>query len=182
MDIGSGLATSGLVFSEKLEDQELILSATKVLDECSAMRKGFDLIVELLAKQMLVHLLRTWPRDRISASTARLKPQLPWLYMHRATEYMNENGKAGFRLSRLCHEVGLSSSRFIPLFKSSAGMNPHTYYNNLLVFKARRMLVTEGCTTKETAYYLGFRNVSHFCALFHKLTGLSPQEERDGCS
>lgn len=165
------------LFAEKLRDSELILSATKIVDECSAMRRGCDLIAELLAKQMLVHLLRAWPRDQMGLSREHLGPQLPWLYMHRTTEYMNEKGKGGFRLSELCHQIGLSTSRFIPLFRNSAGMNPHTYYNHLLVFKAQRLLSAEGCSTKEIAYALGFRNVSHFCALFHKLTGVSPQSE-----
>lgn len=169
--------TSGTccLFTEKLRDPELILSATKIAEECSAMRRGFDLIAELLAKQMLIQLLRIWPREHVGLSRESIVPQLPWLYMHRTTEYMNKRGKGGFRLSELCRQIGLSTSRFIPLFKSSAGMNPHTYYNYLLVFKAQRMLFAEGCSTKEIAYALGFRSVSHFCALFHKLTGVSPQ-------
>jgi AraC family transcriptional regulator len=103
--------------------------------------------------------------------------QLPWLHMHRATEYMNARGKGLFRLSDLCASVGVSPSRFIPLFRNSSGTSPHTYYNALLVFKARRLLQLEGASTKEAAYALGFRNVSHFCSLFHQLTGVTPQSD-----
>ena len=72
-------------------------------------------------------------------------------------------------------DVGVSPSRFIPLFKNIAGINPHIYYNSLLVFKARRLLQLQGSSTKEAAYALGFRNVSHFCNLFHQLTGIDTQ-------
>jgi AraC family transcriptional regulator len=68
----------------------------------------------------------------------------------------------------------LSPSRFIPLFKNSSGVSPHNYYNALLVLKARRLIQLEGSTTKEAAYALGFKNVSHFCTLFHQLAGSTP--------
>jgi AraC family transcriptional regulator len=102
---------------------------------------------------------------------------LPWVHMHRAMEYMNGHGKGAFRLSELCTDVGVSPSRFIPLFKNSAGISPHSYYNSLLVYKARRLLQVERCSTKEAAYALGFKSVSHFCALFHQLTGVTPKAD-----
>jgi AraC-like DNA-binding protein len=43
--------------------------------------------------------------------------------------------------------------------------------------KARRLLQNEQCSIKEVAYALGFKNVSHFCALFHKLTGSPPKSD-----
>jgi len=92
-------------------------------------------------------------------------------------EYMNGHGKGAFRLSELCMDVGVSPSRFIPLFKNSAGISPHSYYNSLLVYKARRLLQVERCSTKEAAYALGFKSVSHFCALFHQLTGVTPKAD-----
>jgi AraC-like DNA-binding protein len=164
-------------FHHSVRDPELVQTAQKIAGECSEMRHGFQLVIELLAKQMLIHLLRAWPREHVVEVKPKLSPQLPWVYMHRATEYMNSYGKGGFRLSDLCQVVGLSSSRFIPLFKSSAGISPHMYYNHLLVFKARRLLRVEGCSTKEIAYALGFKNVSHFCSLYHKLTGVSPRSD-----
>lgn len=164
-------------FEHKVRDSELVETAQKIALECSELRHGFQLVIELLAKQILVHLLRAWPREHIAEMKFKLAPQLPWIYMHRATEYMNSYGKGGFRLSDLCQVVGLSTSRFIPLFKASAGISPHTYYNHLLIFKARRLLKVEGCSTKEIAYALGFRNVSHFCSLYHKVTGASPRSE-----
>jgi AraC-like DNA-binding protein len=39
------------------------------------------------------------------------------------------------------------------------------------------LLQEESCATKEVALKLGFKSVSHFCALFHQITGLTPQSE-----
>jgi AraC-like DNA-binding protein len=146
----------------------------KLIDEFRNRRRGYRTMIETLARQILIHLFRDWRADAVLPLQRDRTPELPWPYMHRATEYMNAHGKGVFRLSDLCVNVGISASRFIPLFRNSSGLSPHSYYNSLLVFKARRLLQSEGSSTKETAYSLGFRNVSHFCSLFHQLTGFTP--------
>jgi AraC-like DNA-binding protein len=161
----------------KIQDPEIVDLAHKLIGECTAQRRGFGIVVDALLRQMLVHILRHWPREAIAPMRFKLAPQLPWLHMHKAMEFMNAYGKGVFRLSDLCTEVGVSHSRFNPLFKNSAGTNPHSFYNHLLVLKARRLLQNEQRSIKDVAYTLGFKNVSHFCALFHKLTGSSPTSD-----
>ena len=59
-------------------------------------------MIESIVPQVLVHLFRSWPADECRCrATSILAPQLPWLHMHRATEYMNSHGKAifGFPIS-----------------------------------------------------------------------------------
>jgi AraC-like DNA-binding protein len=159
----------------KQQNAEAFQLIHKLIGEFHAQRPGFGSMVEMLLRQILIHLVRDWPVDRIQPADVHLPPQLPWLHMHRATEFMNSHGKQSFRLTDLCAEVGISPSRFIPLFKNSSGISPHTYYNSLLVFKARHLLQIEGASTKEAARVLGFRNASHFCSVFHQITGSSPQ-------
>src|SRR5258708_4529373 len=134
-------------------------------------------MTESLAREILIHFLRSWPGGLILPAHLDITPQLAWLHMHKATEHMNSDGKGAFRLSALCTRIGVSPSRFSSLFKNSAGVSPHLYYNSLLVYKARRLLQEENCGTKEVALKLGFKSVSHFCALFHQITGVTPQSE-----
>jgi AraC-like DNA-binding protein len=150
----------------------------RLIDELQVQRPGRETMLELLLRQIIVHLARCWPRNWVRPVEFPSVPQLPWVQMHRATEFMNSHGKNSFRLTDLCADVGLSASRFIPLFKNSSGISPHSYYNSLLVFKARRLLHDQRASTKEAAYALGFKNVSHFCALFHQLTGATPQGDQ----
>jgi AraC-like DNA-binding protein len=161
-------------FHGKTRSEEAFGLVPKLLEEFRGRRRGYETMVETLARQILIHLFREWPPDAVFPFERSAAPELPWPHMHRATEYMNAHGKGAFRLSDLCANVGVSPSRFIPLFRNSSGLSPHSYYNSLLVFKARRLLQVEGSSTKEAAYSLGFRNVSHFCALFHQLTGSTP--------
>ncbi len=163
-----------LVFRGKASSEEAFELVPKLIEEFHHRRRGYATMVETLAHQILIHLFREWPADTVLPLERNAVPELPWPHMHRATEYMNAHGKGLFRLSELCANVGVSPSRFIPLFRNSSGMSPHSYYNSLLVFKACRLLQAEGSSTKEAAYSLGFRNVSHFCSLFHQLTGCTP--------
>jgi AraC-like DNA-binding protein len=162
------------VFLGKARSEEAFELVPKLIDEFQEQRRGYVTMIETLARQILIHLFREWRADTMLPLQRNAVPELPWPHMHRATEYMNAHGKGLFRLSELCANVGVSPSRFIPLFRNSSGMSPHRYYNSLLVFKARRLLQAEGSSTKEAAYSLGFRNVSHFCSLFHQLTGCTP--------
>ena len=167
-----------LHFSGKVSDRSVLRLVLELVDEFEQQRRGYAIIAETLIRQILIHLFRIWPPSAVVRARLKLAPQLPWLHMHRAMEYMNAHGKGAFRLSELCTDVGVSPSRFIPLFKSSAGISPHIYYNSLLVYKARYLLQVEHCSTKDASYALGFKNVSHFCALFHQLTGSTPQTDQ----
>lgn len=168
-----------LRFEGKVRDSSILRLAGELIDEFEQKRRGWAVVTEGLIRQILIHLLRIWPSHSIVPVRLSLERQLPWVYMHRAMEYMNAHGKGDFRLSELCTEVGVSPSRFIPLFKNSAGITPHIYYNSLLIHKARFLLREERCSTKDTAYALGFRNVSHFCALYHQMTGRTPQFDQE---
>jgi AraC family transcriptional regulator len=168
-------------FRGKQPNDEAFELIGKLIDELQAQRPGRETILELMLRQILVYVVRSWPTNLVRLETFPLPPQLPWVQMHRATEFMNSHGKTSFRLTDLCMDVGLSASRFIPLFKNSSGFSPHSYYNSLLVFKARRLLHNQQASTKEAAYALGFKNVSHFCALFHELTGATPQTDQGVC-
>ena len=166
-----------LRFSGKFASHGVSELVKKLIGEFEQQQKGFGIMIEALVRMILVDLFRSWPASGIQPATRSLAPQLPWVHMHRTMEYMNAHGKGAFRLLELCMDVGVSPSRFIPLFKNSAGISPHSYYNSLLIFKARRLLHVEHCSTKEAAYALGFKNVSHFCSLFHQLTGATPQAD-----
>ena len=165
-------------FLGKFQNPEAFELTFRLIAEFREQRRGCGPMIEMMVRQILIHLLRDWPADAILPFEFPIAPQLPWLQMHRATEYMNCHGKGAFRLSELCDHVGVSPSRFIPLFKNSSGISPHAYYNSLIVFKARRLLQVDHLSTKEAAYALGFKNVSHFCTLFHQLTGCTPKGDQ----
>lgn len=167
-------------FTKKVRFPPALALARNVVAELEERPAGCELVVEACMVQFLVYLLRNCLEPDVERPWVRLAPQLPSWQMVKAIEFMNRQGKADLSIAGLCQEIGSSPSRFIRLFKNSAGeVRPRQYYNRLLVFKAGKML-EGGSPVKDTAYALGFRNDSHFCALFRKLAGLTPRAYQEG--
>jgi AraC-like DNA-binding protein len=169
-----GSAPYRIVLLGKSFDRTILCLALELLREIEERRVGYEVVAQSLLLQILVYLLRHCLELAISKDQPELSPQLPSWQMNRAFEYMNSHNKSTFSLSELCSEVGSSPSRFIPLFRSSTQLTPSTFYNKLMMIKAQTLLQTSGASTKEVAGALGFKKASHFCALFHKICGMTP--------
>src|SRR6202041_1967412 len=125
---------------------------------------GYEIVVDSIVLQILVHLFRSLLRPSFDRNTMEPVRQLPSWQMVRTLEYMNARGKSKFSVAELCAQIGTSTSRFIQLFKNSvSSMSPHVYYNRLIVDKAQKILSASDVSIKEIAYDLGFQNESHFC-------------------
>ena len=143
-------------------------------------QNGYEMIVDSIVLQILVHLFRHVLRPSIQRGVLAEPRQLRSWQMVRAMEYMNARGKSKFNMAELCAEIGTSASRFIQLFKNSvSSMSPHVYYNRLIVEKAQNMLLGSDLAIKEISYELGFQNESHFCKVFRACSGTTPGTFRD---
>jgi AraC-like DNA-binding protein len=169
-----GSASDHVVFLGKSSDQNVLCLARELLREIEERRVGYEVVVQSLLLQILVYLLRFCLDLTIRQDESQLLPQLPSWQMNRAFEYMNCHSKSTFSLPELCSEVGSSASRFIPLFRNSTQLTPSVFYNKLLMIKAQMLLKTPGASAKDVAGVLGFKKASHFCALFHKICGMTP--------
>lgn len=169
-----GSAPYHVVLLGKSFDRTILSLALDLLREVEERRVGYEVVAQSLLLQILVYLLRHCFELATSKDQPELSPQLPSWQMNRAFEYMNGHNKSTFSLPELCSEVGSSPSRFIPLFRNSAQLTPSTFYNKLMMIKAQTLLQVPGASTKEVAGTLGFKKASHFCALFHKICGMTP--------
>jgi AraC-like DNA-binding protein len=163
-----------IMFLGKCFDQDVQRLGQELVRELVERRAGYEVVVQSLLIQALVCLLRNCLEPSASIDLRQLPPQLPSWQITRAFEYMNQHNKSNFSLPELCSEVGSSLSRFIPLFRNSTQLTPSLFYNKLVMVKAQMLLQASGFSTKEVAYTLGFKKVSHFCVLFHKICGLTP--------
>jgi AraC-like DNA-binding protein len=170
------LETTTISFIGKARDPALLPFAEELLSELDERQNGFEMVAQALVTQLIVHLLRRCLSPVVQTPRRVLQRQLPSWQMVRAVEYMNACGKRNFKLTDLCATVGTSATRFIQLFKNSAGaeMSPHEFYNRLLMSKAREYLADPSCSVKEVSFELGFQNESHFCRVFRNYTGTTP--------
>jgi AraC-like DNA-binding protein len=74
----------------------------------------------------------------------------------------------------LAKEVYLSESTLQREFKKVYGKNIYEYYLEKKMDHARHLLNTEKITVAETAYRLGYENISQFIAMFKRHFGKSP--------
>ena len=169
-----------VLFVDKVSDPSLVPLVEELIREIDHRQSGYQMIVDSIILQILVHLFRNLLRPSLKPAIVAEPRQLPSWQMVQALEYMNARGKSKFSLAELCTDLGTSTSRFIQLFKNSAGsVSPHVYYNRLIVEKAQKMLVSSDVAIKEIAYVLGFQNESHFCKVFRTCSGTTPGSYRD---
>jgi AraC-like DNA-binding protein len=174
------LDRSRVLFFETLGDPSLVPLVEESTREIDQQQSGYEMVVDSIILQILVHLFRSLLRPSLEHSTMEPPRQLPSWQMVRTLEYMNARGKSKFSLAELCADIGTSTSRFIQLFKNSvSSVSPHVYYDRLIVDKAQKLLATGDLSIKEIAYELGFQNESHFCKVFRACAGTTPGNFRE---
>ncbi|MFZ0616345.1 MAG: helix-turn-helix domain-containing protein [Chthoniobacterales bacterium] len=93
--------------------------------------------------------------------------------LQRITDWETIAVHSCYSSSALAQVCGVSLRHLQRHIRSAHGQNLGQWLNGLRLEHARRKL-TSGCTVKETAYSLGFKQVSHFSRLFKKRYGITP--------
>ncbi|MFC3291290.1 helix-turn-helix domain-containing protein [Modicisalibacter luteus] len=96
----------------------------------------------------------------------------------RVNEFINEHLDHCIRTTELAALLGLSVSHFSHAFKQTTGMTPLMYVTARRVEAAERYMLCSTHPLSEIALTLGFCDQSHFCRVFRRETGLSPQTWR----
>ena len=123
---------------------------------------------------------------RVPASPASLVPAVgtatrgglaPW-QVRRVTEYIEEHLSSTIRLQDLAGVVRLSHSHFCRAFKESLGHPAHAYVMRRRVQRAQRLMLTTEESLSQIAAVCGMADQAHFCKLFRRLVGESPNAWR----
>jgi AraC-like DNA-binding protein len=167
------------VLPGKVKVPGLLRIAEDVMAELEGSQVGRTRILEILAEQLLVQSLRSWPVVEIRRfdGTERV---LSRRHFVAGLDYMQARGKHEFTLQGLCDHVGLSVAEFTRLFRRCTASTPLATYNRLLIGRAVEAFREGADSVKEVSYRLGFESPSHFTSLFRKVTGLSPSQVRAG--
>ena len=95
-----------------------------------------------------------------------------------AITYFEDNLTKKLELSDVASEVGVSVSGLIQHFKSSLGVTPIKYLNDMRLKKAEALLCSSDFTLGHIAAKCGYDNAFYFSNVFKKEKGISPQEYR----
>ena len=101
----------------------------------------------------------------------------PW-QVRRVTEYIEEHLSSTIRLQDLAGIARLSHSHFCRAFKESLGHPAHAYVMRRRVNRAQGLMLTTSESLSQIAALCGMADQAHFCKLFRRLVGESPNAWR----
>lgn len=111
-------------------------------------------------------------------SQRRARGGLARWQLARIDGFIKQHLDQSIRTSELASLLELSVSHFSHAFKQSTGMTPLTYVAARRVEAARQYMLCSAHSLSDIALVHGFCDQSHFCRVFRRETGLSPQAWR----
>ncbi len=98
--------------------------------------------------------------------------------LRRALDYMEAHYAEPLSMPDAAKVAGLSVSRLAHVFKAQMGMSFTAYLSLVRINWAKYYLANSRLRIGETAFQVGFGNLSHFNHVFRRTTGLSPNQYR----
>lgn len=146
------------------------------IEEAKFRKFGYEIILEKLAIQIILTLLRLTNHnlEGVSNKISKYKKNV----IEKAIEIIKEKYDTSISIDELAAEFGLHPHYFIRLFKSVTGKTPYEFILDLKIEKAMELLLIKHMKITDVCFFCGFTNQSHFSSVFRKKVGLSPSEYR----
>lgn len=93
-----------------------------------------------------------------------------------ALRYICDSYHKEFNRSEIAVFLKISPDYLSRQFHKESGLSLHDYINRLRVLKSKELLRDSRNKNKEIAAAVGISDVSYFCAMFKKHTGMTPKE------
>ena len=88
--------------------------------------------------------------------------------------FIDRNLGERLTLVEMAAALGLNPYHFAHVFKQATRLAPHQYVIRRRLARAKQLLGTTDLPIAEVALVVGCANQSHFSALFHRATGMTP--------
>jgi AraC-like DNA-binding protein len=169
-------------FLGKMNLPEVMPLVKTIQDESLRLKQDVPLLVSALARQIMVLVLREWPRDLIRAHEWKPLIHLPRNELVRSIEIMGTIPVREFAVPELASKLHRSTSTFARLFTRSVGDSPHNFYLTTVLRQAANLLATTEVPVKEIALNLGFNSISHFSSSFRMKWNVTPTAFRQNAA
>lgn len=93
-----------------------------------------------------------------------------------AIHFMKENLEKRLTLDEIAEHIGYSVSYFTTMFNKRTGFAPLTYFNQLKIQQACKLLDFTDMKINQICYKIGIEDTYYFSRLFSKIMGMSPRE------
>ncbi|HWW06004.1 helix-turn-helix domain-containing protein [Collimonas sp.] len=146
----------------------------QLLTESSWPRAGHTLMLEWLARSVLLLLVRLHSDQRSADRTGRHDFELFSRFRVLVEEHYNEQWQVG----RFAQQLRVTESRLNRLCIRLTGKSAFDMMQHRLMLEARRKLTYLPSAVASIAYELGFQDPAYFSRTFKRHTGLTPKEFR----
>ncbi|MEE4217773.1 MAG: AraC family transcriptional regulator [Xanthomonadales bacterium] len=159
-------------------DTETQTEAVRLFRDClDTIDKGYTLPNLIYVAQSARHILSLLLfRNPAFPMVQRTRPVQQRLAS--TLEYMLENIAEPLRLEDFAQQAGLSVSHFSEQFRDRTGQSPISYFTQIKVQHACRLLDLTEKPVKAIAIETGYRDPYYFSRVFKKHMGLSPENYR----
>jgi AraC family transcriptional regulator len=166
----------------KMNLPEVARLARMIQDESRQIEQDSPLLMAALARQIVVLVLRMWPRTLIHSHQLQRAIHLPRNEFVRSIEFMQATPVREFAVHKLAGHLYRSTSTFSRLFTCSVGESPYSFYLTTVLQRAANQLATTDIPVKVIALNLGFNSVSHFSSSFRMKWNMTPTAFRQSAN
>jgi AraC family transcriptional regulator len=180
IETGLARASAEITFRASVALDEAIIGLSRQMKkEMAALDPGHEAMLDAMARQMVIHLLRhhftVRQSERIELSRAGPVDRR----LRRAIEFMHDNYGRELALEEIASAAYLSEYHFARLFKQITGLTPHSYLANIRLERARKLLTETLLPINQIAVMVGYQSQSHFTKIFKAVTGITPGAFRE---
>jgi len=148
----------------------------EMLNEYERRTPFFQIVLKSNLLVMLSILIRQVNRDIVRAGFEKSEKYRD--IMTRVVDYMHHNVHEDIKLEQVCSLANMSKSTFCSLFKEWTGKTFNRYLIDLRILNAMTLLQRPALSVTDVCYATGFNELSYFCRIFKKYTGISPNHFR----
>lgn len=158
---------------------EVQLLVMRILQEKGSRRKGTEIILQCLAEEMAVMLVRHY--YTLNESDDIGTPELLSGDQRRfqaAVAFIQSNFAGRITIDELADLTGMNNFHFIRCFKRVFNISPYNYLTRVRISRAKQLLLESELPAAVIGKACGFQSASRFSAVFLKDTGISPSQFR----
>jgi AraC-like DNA-binding protein/quercetin dioxygenase-like cupin family protein len=138
---------------------------------------GSEQLIKIYLEMFLINLIRKCSfvhnSGRLNKSTLeRMEKDL----VDDIIEYMHQNISSELAFEDICNHFLLGKTHLKTLFKSRTTIGVMTYFKQLKINDAKRLIREQQYNFTEVAYMLGYKSVHTFSRSFKEATNMSPSE------
>lgn len=166
-------------FSENSTDKDPLVQhiGLALIAESNHATSEGKFYAESLIQTLVLHLLRNYSNAKFV--TENSSGGLSGYKLRRVKEFISASLEEDLSLANIAAVADLSQFHFSRAFRKSTGLTPQQYLTEQRIELAKQLLEKADLPIVEISLRAGFKNQSHFTALFRKYTKVTPKLWRE---